>query len=326
MRVGRGPLATRRVIGAALVGAVLAGCAAPLPDPSARQSADNPVAPTPSSTPATPVPTARPARPSGYVPFYWANYGSHATVVVGKLNVRTFPGLDQAMISARFTPGASLFITDGPIPVDGYWWYEVEFDTSPFPALSGGYRGGWVAGQAGAATSDPADDEWLIRLGPINCPTKVDMPLLVHLSPWAVSHCARGVDHISGVIDDCDLGGPYVPRTYEPGWAYRSCPFVLRDELGSWYFSVVVAPDASVPDVERGDLVTLIGGYGIDTAKYGACLVTEGDGERSAETLTAKWQHDCQNLFVVTGGTIDGHVELVRHDGPVRRTGVDSTR
>jgi hypothetical protein len=295
---------------------LLAACAAPMP--SGRPATSPAQHPTASSAPRvaespsaerTPTPIPTPTPPPGYRPWLSANYGSHATVIIDKLNVRTFAGLEREMLSARLTAGTNVFITDGPIPVDGLWWYEIEFDGRPFPGYDRPNGFGWVAGQSGEATQNPGDDEWLIQIGPVNCPDSIDMPLLARLSPWAVGHCAHDVHEIGGVLDECGPSHVFLSYVYEPSWAaYPNC-FLLRDERGSWYFSFAFAPDAALPDVERGDIVSLSGGVGIDTAKYGPCNVT-GGGEISLETMTAKWRHDCQNRFVVTGATIEGHVEL----------------
>jgi hypothetical protein len=106
----------------------------------------------------------------------------------------------------------------------------------------------------------------------------------------------------------------YISYVWEPQWASSGCPFLLwpEDEVrGSRFFSIAFAPDASLPELERGDIVTLTGGFGFDTAEYGACTVS-GGGEISLETMTTVWQHACQHEFVVTGATIRGHIELER--------------
>jgi hypothetical protein len=299
---------------------ILAGCAAPIPDPTGRPSVGQSVsAPPSSSAPAlaaspsaepidepidepTPAPTPRP--PAAYVSVIWANYGSHATVLVDKLNMRRFPGLDQD-IYGRLIAGASIFIVDGPIAVDGLWWYEVESDQ---------IGGRWVAGRAEEATPELADDTWFIRISPPRCSANVEMPLLARLSPWAVTHCTGDLHTVSGVIDDCELPHLYLSYVWEPTWVSSGCPFLLWDEnevRGSRYFSLAFPPGASLPELQRGDIVTLTGGFGFDTAKYGPCTVS-GGGEISLETMTTVWQHACQHKFVVTGVTIRGHLELER--------------
>lgn len=161
---------------------LLAACATPLPEVTDWPSTPTSVAPSNASEPSgtalpsgvespTPEPSSR--SPVPYVPITYANYGSHATVLVEKLNKRRFPGLDQD-IYGRLVAGASMFIADGPIAVDGMWWYQIEYN---------GVWGDWVAGRAEEGTLDPADDTWFIQISPPRCPADLGMRTLASLSP-----------------------------------------------------------------------------------------------------------------------------------------------
>ena len=292
---------------------LLSACAAPLPEVTEQPSARPPVAPSNTSQPsATEAPSAResptlepsPEAQAPYRSIIWANYGSHATVLADKLNKRRFPGLDQD-IYGRLVAGASMFISDGPVAADGMWWYQIEYN---------GVWGDWVAGRAEEGTPDPADDTWFISVSPPRCPADLDTGMVASLSPWALAHCASDLDSVSGVLDDCGRPHMYVSYVWEPVWASSGCPFMLwpeDDVRGSRVFSIAFTPDASLPELERGDIVELTGSFGFDTAKYGPCKVT-GGGEISLETMTTVWQHACQHEFVVTGATIRGHIELER--------------
>ena len=269
---------------------VVAGCAAPAAD-----TTGSPGEPSPSSEPSF---TA-----GGPLPHAFADYGSHATVLFEGLRVHQWdPGLGGEVIEA-LAAGGEVFVVDGAIPLDGYSWYEVEFETTATEQFPDGIGRGWLAGQPSPA---PEGGEWFIDIGQVSCPNEVDTATLARLSAWAHHNCEVQVDSVAGLIDLC-YERPITPFTYEPDWAAFSCLF-LRDEANTWVLPLAFPPDSAVPELTRGDLVTLTGGLGFDSAKYGACIVSGPPGVTEIQQL--RWASTCQDRFVVTGGTIDGHIEL----------------
>jgi hypothetical protein len=296
LRVGHGILARR--FAASIMALSLAGCMAPVED---------------LSTPASGVATSSDGASSGaeqsvtpafsaYIPVRWADYGSHAIVRIESLNVHRFlPGLD-AEVGAVLEGGEDVFVVDGPITLDGYEWYQIEFaaTASEFPE---GIGEGWVAGRP---EPNPQGEASYLQLGPASCVGAVDTATLARMAPLAVESCDVQVTSVSGLVDQC-YERPLTPFSYEPDWAAFSCLF-LRDQASTWVLPLAFPPDSSVPELERGDIVTLTGGLGFDSAKYGACTVSGPDSTLEANSLV--WALSCQHRFVVTGGTIDGHLEL----------------
>lgn len=293
-----------------LLAIFVASCAAPAADATGRPSSGSSSPFSPSSEPsvadsAGAEPTATPS--GGPLPHSWAAYGSHATVLADGLRVRLWtPGLDSEVTEVLAT-GDDLFVVDGSITLDGYDWYEVEFETSSNEDFRDGFGFGWVAGQP---APDSEGDDWFIRIGAVTCPSEVDTATLARLTPWVHQNCGIQVDSVSGLIDMC-YERPMTPFSYEPDWAAFSC-FFLRDEANTWFLPLAFPPDGAVPDLQRGDLVTLTGGLGFDAARYGPCTVSAGPGFPPArlDVESLLFASRCETRFVVTGGTIDGHIEL----------------
>lgn len=235
-------------------------------------------------------------------------YGSHATVMVDKLNLRYFPGLSGEP-AASLPRGVDLFIRSGPVTSAGYQWFEVEA-LSGIPA--GTTRVGWVAAVPADLLPDPPDDAWLVKLGRLACPDPegVDTVLFASLTRWAIQECGVTVHEVSGLLDTC-YEGPMTPFTYEPGWAWFAC-FYLRDEAGSWSLPVFFPADLDGPMPERGDLATITGQVGVDINRYGECTVTAAE-DMPAGTLSAErevFKSECRTNFVVSSVRITGHVDL----------------
>jgi hypothetical protein len=273
----------------------LAGCAVPTADPTSGSRST----PTEEST-ATGGPSATPAGFS-YVPQDWADFGSHATTLVDGLRVRMWSPGSANEVTRVLVAGDELFVLDGPIRTEGYSWYQVEFPTTPDAFWPDGYAVGWVAGQ-----SDVDRTEWSIGIGPVSCPSEVDAATLARLTPWALHNCPVEVASVTGMLDLCYERG-LTPFTYEPDWAAFSCLF-LRDQANTWGLSLAFPPDVHLPELVRGDLVTLTGALGFDPGRYGACTVSGPNPPLEVERLL--WAARCQDRFVVSGATIDGHVDL----------------
>jgi hypothetical protein len=278
---------------AGMLAICIAGCAAPAADPTGGSSG---------------APSAAPAATTdsySYVPESWVDFGSHAIVLADGLRVRRWSPGSSSEVTRVLAAGNELFVLDGPIPAEGYSWYLVEFPTTPDADWLEGIAQGWVAGQP---DPDPTGDEWSVRIGPVSCPSEVDTATLARLTPWALHHCPIEVASVTGMMDLC-YERPLTPFTYEPDWAAFSCLFLRdRDQTNTWSLFVAFPPDVALPELERGDLVTLTGGLGFDPARYGACTVSGPNPPLEVEQLM--WAAQCQDRFVVTGVSIDGHVEL----------------
>lgn len=238
-----------------------------------------------------------------YVPEHWVDFGSHAIALADGLRVRMWRPGSSSDVTRVLAAGDELFVLDGPIQVEGYSWYQVEFRTTPDADWPDGIAQGWIAGQAGPA---PGNAEEYVRIGPVSCPSEVDAATLARLTPWALHNCPIEVANVTGVLDMC-YERPLTPFVYEPDWAAFSCLF-LRDRANTWSLHLAFPPDVALPELERGDLVTLTGDLGFNSGRYGACTVSGPNPPLEVEQLM--WTSQCQDRFVVTGATIDGHVVL----------------
>ena len=274
----------------------VASCAAPAAEPSGGSS--DPPSAEPTATPGSSSPDSY-----SYVPETWVDVGSHAIVLADGLRVRLWTPSNSSEVTRVLAAGDELFVLDGPIPAEGYSWYEVEFPTTPDNLWSEGIARGWLAGQP---NPDPTGDEWSVRIGPVSCPAQVDTATLARLTPWALHSCPIEVTSVTGMVDLC-YERPLTPFTYEPDWAAFSCLY-LRDESNTWSLHVAFPPEISLPELERGDLVTVTGGLVFDPARYGACTVAGPNPPVDVEQLM--WASRCQDIFVVSGARIEGHIEL----------------
>jgi uncharacterized protein YgiM (DUF1202 family) len=82
--------------------------------------------------------------------------GEEAFVVVEELSYRDGPGLDSAVIDL-LPYGTTGVITDGPVTMDGYTWFEFDIDGYGAPP-------GWVAGEF-LATEEGSSDGTGIAIG-----------------------------------------------------------------------------------------------------------------------------------------------------------------
>jgi hypothetical protein len=270
----------------------------PLPSPTA--------VPTPTATP-EPTPQTEPRDGLTHL-----DYGARATVVTDRLRVRYFPSTDGS-VAGVITAGQEMLIQSGPITAEGFDWYSVELAN---PAQPDRMTGGWVAAVPAPADNQP-DDAWLIRIEPLNCPPDavadaIDTRMLARLTSYAIANCDVEASAIQGLVDSCYEGGyGYGPYTFEPGWAAFSCVF-LRDRESTWSLPVYFPPEMEDRYPDRGDIVSLTGALGIDTATYGPCTVT-APPDFPAELLAAQQQifeASCPTKFVVTGVSIEGHITM----------------
>lgn len=292
----------------ALILSLVAACAGPSESTQASASA------TPEPTVAAteqPSPTLTPTpEPSVEAGARYATYGALATVAVDRLRLRPSPSTEFDPI-ATLEPGDELLVVEGPITANGYSWYYVHIPADEPSAT----RDGWVAAIPADAGPNPPDDAWFIRLGELTCPAPGDMDtaLLAKLTGYAIDQCEVQVAEVSGLIDLC-FEGPITPFTYEPAWAWFQCEYLRDEERSSWYLPVHFPPDFEGPKPERGDIVTLAGGLGVDTDRYGECTATvSGDIDISAADVALeqeRFARSCARIFVVTDVTVTGHIDL----------------
>ena len=275
------------------------------PTPTELATPESSPSPTQEPTPtASPEPTPQTELMDGLTHL---NYGARATVVTDRLRFRYAPTTDGDPAGV-LTAGRELLILSGPITVEGFEWYRVELAN---PTRRDEMTVGWVAAVPAPADNQP-DDAWLIRIEPLNCPPDaIDTPMLARLTEYAIGNCDVQVRTAQGLVDTC-YEGPFSPYTYEPGWAAFACIF-LRDRESTWSLPVYFPPEMEERYPERGDLVTLTGALGIDTATYGPCTVTTNEPGITTEWLATQQQifeASCPAKFVVADVSIEGHITM----------------
>ena len=279
---------------------VPAGTSAPTSTASSSASAVATASPSPTPSP-TPMPT-----PTGELPIlppHVADFGSYATTLVDGLRVRYAGGIG-ATIQRVLPVGERVFIVSGPIEHEGYDWYEVVFRTASEVPDEIAY--GWLAG---AEIVPESELSWLIEIDAPRCPDSEDASVLGRLTPWAIGACEIAVTEVTGIVDIC-IEGPLTPYTYEPLWAWFSCPFLRSEESSAWWLNFYPLPNADLPELERGDVVRLQGRIGFDESVHGACDVDGFEPELPVAFERKRWQLYCQTRFMVSSGTIEGHVDL----------------
>jgi hypothetical protein len=281
------------------------GAASPTPTEQPTQTPEATPSPTAEPTPIpTPEPTPQTEPTDG---LSYLDYGARATVVTDRLRIRYSPTTDGDAAGV-ITAGQEMLILSGPITADDFEWFYVELVNPPKPEE---FMGGWVAAVPAPAESQP-DDARLIRIAPLNCPPgAVDTPMLARLTSYAIVECDVQVSTVEGLVDTCYEGG-YGPYTHEPEWAYFSC-FYLRDRERTWSLPVYFPPEMEKKLPDRGDLVTITGSLGVDTARYGACTATTSDPDFPEELVVAEQQifaASCPTKFVVADVSVNGHITM----------------
>ena len=227
-------------------------------------------------------------------------------MAVDRLRVRYWP-TTQYDVARVITAGQEMLILSGPITAEDYEWYLVEL---PNRRRRTKQTMGWVAAVPAGAGSQ--SDAWLIRIGPLNCPPEaIDTPMLARMTEYAITQCDVQVSAVQGLVDTCYEGG-YTPYSHEPEWAGFSCHF-LRDRKSTWSLQVFFPPEMERQVPERGDIVTLTGGLGVDADTYGRCSVTTSGYQVPEEQLATQQQifeASCRAKFVVTAVSVEGHVTM----------------
>lgn len=280
------------------------GVGAASPSPTGLATPESSPSPTADPTPtATPEPTPQTEPSDGLTHL---DYGARATVVTDRLRIRYVPSTDGDAAGV-VTAGQEMLILSGPITSDGFEWYFVELANRAESDIAQA----WVAAVPSPSDNQP-HDAWLIEIEPLKCPPDaVGTPMLARLTEYAIIECDVQVSTVEGLLDTC-YEGPLTPYTYEPAWAWFSC-YYLRDEEATWALPVYFPPEMADQAPERGDIVTLTGSLGIDTDKYGPCTVTTTEPGFPAKALAREqliFAASCPTKFVVSGVTIDGHIDL----------------
>jgi hypothetical protein len=273
------------------------------PTPTEQATPESTPSPTVEPTPTpTPEPTPQTELTDGLTHL---DYGARATVTTDRLRFRYGP-TTHADTAEVLTAGQEMLVLSGPITADNFEWFHVELANREERETTMG----WVAAVPAPADSQP-DDAWLIRIENLNCPPDaVDTPMLARMSEYAIANCDVQVSSLQGLVDTCYEGG-YGPFTFEPGWASFSCVY-LRDRESTWSLPVYFPPEMEDRYPDRGDLVTIAGAIGVDTATYGACTVTAYP-EYPEDELAIQQQifaASCPTRFVVADVSIDGHITM----------------
>ena len=276
----------------------------PTPTEQPTQSPEPTPSPTPDPTPSpSPEPTPQTEPTDGLTHL---DYGARATVAVDRLRVRYQPSTEYD-VATVITAGQEILILSGPITAEDYEWYLVEL---PNPEDEDEVTMGWVA--AVPAGADGQADAWLIRIGPLNCPPEaVDTPMLARMTEYAITQCDVQVSAVQGLVDSCYQDG-YTPFYFKPDWAGYSCWF-LRDRKSTWRLQVFFPPEMERQVPERGDIVTLSGGLGIEADTYGPCTVTTSGYDIPEEQLATQqeiFEARCRTKFVVTAVSVEGHITM----------------
>jgi hypothetical protein len=178
----------------------------------------------PTSRPSlAPPPTARPV-PNSLVPDTLAV----VTKEGNRLRVRTAPGVgeDSLKLTPLLPAGTRMFVASGPVPADGYDWYEVVLDPEGWDLY------GWVAaaGKDGIA--------WIKPKAPA-CPDILDEATLIEVSrlDFLVCYGDSAVEVLAsriepGPVDDTPcLSVGADACTVEPAW--MNAPIWLGLDVGA---------------------------------------------------------------------------------------------
>jgi hypothetical protein len=318
-----------RLVTVLMAGAVLVGCAQADVGESATPSAMSqmPSAAEPDTSPSVsldptpiPMPTDAPMAGAWHGLSQFAPYGAVATVIVDRLRVRSGAGLSLPSAQSGdeedfiLTKGDQVLVMGGPMDVDGYRWYSVEFDAGDDDYLPVG----WIAGAEVEPGHEPAQDGWLIAMGEPTCPESTGFRQVRVMTDFAMDVCDTELTTVRGMIDTC-YEGPLSPWTPSPDWAWFSCYYV-REETpdwvsSSWSYSVYFPPDFGDDLPERGDVVVLSGSLGVGEWRYGPCVVQNNAPDEPSlqvmqPTVEFSFAQRCRHHFVVSSMTKKRHVEL----------------
>jgi len=276
------------------------------PTPTERPTQSPELSPSPTADP-TPTPSPEPTpqtEPTDGLTHL--DYGARATVAVDRLRVRHAPSTESD-VATVVTAGQEMLILSGPITAGDYEWYLVELpDRDDEDEVTMGWVAAVPAGAGGQA------DAWMIRIEPLDCPPEaIDTPMLARMAEYAIVQCDVQVSAVQGLVDTCYEGG-YTPYRHEPEWAGFSCWF-LRDRKSTWRLPVYFPPEMERQVPERGDVVTLSGGLGVDADTYGPCTATTSGYEITEDQLATEQQifeASCEAKFVVTAVSVEGHITM----------------
>jgi hypothetical protein len=277
----------------------------PSPRPTGTPAASSSAAPT--STPLPPSVARAPLR----LPASIVDLGRRATVQVENLRVRIYVGLDADII-VQLGPGSELLLRMGPISVDGFDWYSVNYQPlydEPQLDQGGGY--GWVA--AGPAGEPPT----FIAIGPARCQqVPVTTALIASMTELAASECLGDVSYeLHAVVQTC-YEGPYGPYTYEPAYFGFSCYYIF--ELGTTAWLPIHFPPTVVPPdtLARGDVVRVVGH--VNDAAAADCQVSTSEAIEPASIAIEQQVFSlmCRSAFVLSELEVTGHVDIPDPFGP----------
>ena len=283
------------------------------PSPAAASPAapSMPVEPSPPPSPSAPAPSPLSPDPTPVLPlttslmFGPLRIDGLARVVVDRLRVRSAPGTgaDSTIQAEPLMTGDEVFVIAGPVPADGYQWWEVQVVR---PAVYG--RFGWVAAASrdGEIWASPAsvdcpaapsiaDLDWLGGAGALVCYGRREIQLRAFRRQFCgdgIATVARSPDWIAGVfggdslfdrkayqVDETalEIYGRAHPSLLEAGTPYFNC-----GEEGTGWFDITGHFDDPVSS-------------GCRATEYDTEFSGEGQHEEPALSITR-----CRQTFVYT--------------------------
>lgn len=286
-----------------LVGVLAAACAAPAAVPSARSASpqlpgsalSSPYgSPSDSSDPPASPSTATPNATQTSVGAGLGHDKLAVVVATDGLRVRSLPtvGEQSERLEPRLAEGVRVYITDGPVPADGYAWYQAQpYDGEralPFGWIAAGSRDGepWIEPlPLGCDTVAPSAESLVSgeRLEHLYCSVRARNPdITVEGNVW----CTFADDHYGG------LSGP--------SWIDQSGYCELRTAVGSrWLYGepVMRSLDEARNPVEGRYRLT---GH-FDDPGAADCRARGMDGSRPPPAAAVILS--CRTAFVVTEAT-----------------------
>jgi hypothetical protein len=297
----------RRATFGLLVGVLAAACAAPAALPSARPALTQ----LPGSALASPSGSPRassdpPASPSPSVAAGLSPDTLAIVVATDGLRVRSLPtvGEESERLAPTLAEGVRVYITDGPVPADGYAWYEAQ----PYEGdrAANAYPSAWPSASLpfGWMAAASRDGEPWIEPFPLGCdsvaPSAEGLVSGERLEQLYCSVSARNPDvTVEGDVSCTSADDHHGPLS-GPDWIDQRGYCELRTPVGSrWLYG---QPVMRLLDEARNPVqgrYTITGHFDDPGATYCRASGMEGSERPPAAAVILS----CRTAFVVTEAT-----------------------